>query len=361
MQALALPPLAPTSAHLSASRHPPRQGGTWPSLAGFALLASLASCHDCSERTPEVCCTSDSECARLSLPPGSVSDYSCGEGHVCRDFYCVPAEGPDAREPDVDAAIDAPSGRCNPNAPFGAPTRMPNVNSQFEELSMAMTYDQLKVYVGRSNGTSYGIATSKRGSVDSDFPAPTTDPALAAIPAGATYTLYLYPTSDDLAVYYRRDQTWFASSRPTPNDAFDAGTQVYVNGTPLPAHRAMISANSVTVYWSGPSIPLQAATKGLNYNFAAQRAVTIFDLTDFAISADELTLYYSNNPNPDIFRTTRSSRNVPFDVGLPVANVNTTGADVPLYVSPDDCFLYLRASATGSTQDNDIWVARRGR
>lgn len=52
------------------------------------LPALLASCT--TVRNPNVCCTSDAECAHLGLPPGSVSEYSnCGEGRVCREFYCV--------------------------------------------------------------------------------------------------------------------------------------------------------------------------------------------------------------------------------------------------------------------------------
>ncbi len=326
-------------------------------------LLSLASCEGCQERAPNVCCTSDPECAELGLPPGSVSDYGCGQGHVCRNFYCVPEEGPDASGPDAaDAPIDAPSARCSPDAPFGPPTRLPNVNSANEDLSMAMTHDQLKAYFARSTGTSYVIVSSKRDSTDSDFPTPTTDPALAAVSAGVGYRTYLYPTSDDLVVYYRRDATWFASSRLNLDDPFDTGSEVYLGGAQIPAFRAMISTDSLTMYYSGASVPLRAATKGSAHHvFNNDRPVTIFDLTDFAISADELTLYYSNYPIADIFRTTRSSKNVPFDVGLPVANVNTTGPDVPLYVSPDDCMLYLRSNTSGSTQANDIWVARRGK
>jgi hypothetical protein len=56
------------------------------------MLVLLASCR--IERNPGVCCTNDSECARLGLPPGSASDYGCGVGEVCSDFYCVPEEAP---------------------------------------------------------------------------------------------------------------------------------------------------------------------------------------------------------------------------------------------------------------------------
>ena len=123
----------------------------------------------------------------------------------------------------------------------------------------------------------------------------------------------------------------------------------------------MLSADLVTLYWSLPSDRLRAARHGGADNyFVNERVVTTFDLTDFAISADELTLYYSNYPSPAVFRTTRASKNVPFDVGIPVANVNLTGNDVPHYVSPDDCLLYIRAPAGGTSQSNDIWVTRRG-
>ncbi len=362
MQAPARPYSARRSPHPASctARHSSPRGSAALRFVGILLLASLGACGGCTQRNPDVCCTSDTECAQLGLPPGSVPDYACGQGHVCRDFYCVPDEAPDASGPDAAVAVDAPSGRCNPNAPFGTPVRMANVNSQFEDLSMAMTFDQLKAYFVRSTGVGgHVIVTAKRESVESDFPAPTADPALAAVVAGAGNELYLYPSSDDLTIYYRRDQTWFASSRLAPNDPFDAGSQVYANGTPLPAGRAIISANSLTLYWSTATAPLRAATQSLNYNFVNQRTVTTFDLTDFAISADEHTLYYSNYPNPDVFRTTRSSKNVPFDVGVPVANVNTAVPDIPLYISPDDCFLYLRTGAAVSTSEYDIWVARR--
>lgn len=81
-------------------------------LAGISLLASLASCDGCTERTPNVCCTSDTECARLGLPPGSASEYSCGPGQVCRDFYCMPAVAADASEPDGPPSDGPPPPSC---------------------------------------------------------------------------------------------------------------------------------------------------------------------------------------------------------------------------------------------------------
>ena len=327
------------------------------------LLASLAFCVGCSsERVPGVCCASDIECARLGLPPGSATEYGCSSGQVCRDFYCVAEEVPDA--PELDAAIDAPpSGRCNPNAPFGPPARLANMNdSQVEDLSLALAGDQLKAYLVRfASVGSYAVLTSKRASPESNFSMPTADPALSDLLSISGEEVYLYPSFDDLYLYYRREPFWYVSSRLSTDAAFDYGAIIYADGTPLSAGRIMISSNSTTLYWSLADSPLHAATQSGNYvRFISTRSATLFNLTDFAISADELTLYYSNYPIADISRTTRTSKNVPFDVGAPVANVNTAGLDVPLYISPDDCFLYLRSGATVSTSENDIWIARRG-
>lgn len=328
-------------------------------LLRVMVILPLASCGGCTERTPNVCCTSDIECAQLGLPPGSASDYGCAPGHACRDFYCVPDEGPDAST--LDSPADAPAGRCSPSAPFGTPTRLASLSTQFEDLNIAVSYDELKAYVGRFTANSFNIATSERSSRESDFPAPTTSSDLTAIEAGPGDELYLYPTSDDLVVYYRDGSYWSASYRLSPNEPFNVGSKVYVDGVQLFGHRAIISADTLTLYWAGPGAPLHAASHGGTNNiFVYQRVATTFELTDFAISSDQLTLYYSNYPYPDIFISTRESRDVPFDVGVPVANVNTTDSDVPMGVSADGCLLYIRSDRLGSDGRNDFWVARRG-
>jgi hypothetical protein len=100
---------------------------------------------------------------------------------------------------------------------------MPNVNSsQVEDLSIAMTYDQLKAYFVRHTGMVGNIImTAKRESAGEDFSAPTADPTLATVAGEAGNELYLFPSSDDLALYYRRDTTWFVSSRSDQNASFD--------------------------------------------------------------------------------------------------------------------------------------------
>ena len=327
-------------------------------IALLASLASLASCDGCTERTPNVCCTSDAECARLGLPPGSVPDYSCGAGHVCRDFYCVPEEAPDA--PDVDAAIDAPSGRCNPNAPFGTPTRVPNVSSAFEDLDMILTADELTAFFVRLDSTGLALQTSSRASTEDNFPTPTVAPSVAAIESAYDPTR-ISVSGDGLALYFRIGSgEVYAANRPSANVAFTSASRVVVDGSPIYAHLPKISTDSKTLYWTLPSSKLRTATRTGMYDILLNgREASLFDMTDFAISADELTLYYSNFPYLDVFVTTRASKNVPFDVGAPVSNVSTSDGDVPLSVTADGCLLYIRSNRPGSDGENDYWVARR--
>lgn len=324
---------------------------------GIALLASLTSCDGCTERTPGVCCTSDPECARLGLPPGSVADYSCGAGHVCRDFYCVPEESPDA--PD-DAAIDVPSGRCNPNAPFGTPTRLPNVSSALEDLDMVLTADELTAFFVRFDSTGLALQTSSRASAEDYFPTPTVAPSVAAIES-AYDPIRISVSGDGLALYFRTSSSdVYAAYRPSPNVAFTSASRVIVDAAPIYVHLPKISVDSRTLYWTMPNSRLRAATRTGTYEtFISGRDASIFEMTDFAISADELTLYYSNFPYPDVLVTTRTSKNVPFDVGAPVSNVSTSDGDIPLSVTSDGCLLYIRSNRPGSDGANDYWVARR--
>lgn len=80
---------------------------------------------------------------------------------------------------------------------------------------------------------------------------------------------------------------------------------------------------------------------------------------NYAVSSDELTLYYSDVQANDILRATRISKEVPFQAGIPLANVNSTAQDMPVAVSDDDCVLYVRTSRPGGSGVTDIWAARR--
>ena len=77
--------------------------GRWHHLLGgpgmkyLLALSVLAACT--TERNPDVCCTTDADCARLGVAP-----IGCRDGFVCTNFTCVAA----ACTADTDCAAGAP-------------------------------------------------------------------------------------------------------------------------------------------------------------------------------------------------------------------------------------------------------------
>ncbi len=313
--------------------------------SGIVLLALLPSCDGCTERNPNVCCTSDTECARLGLPPGSAGEYACRQGQICRDLYCVP-------EDDV---VDARAGRCNPNAPLGLPERV-FATSSVHETDMALMGDGLSAFVIRD----LKVEMSRRTSVDDDFPLPTaTGLGLEALQGYEGVS----PTPDGLTVYLTQSSSTspvHVSYRPMETSPFTSPSLVRVDGMDLVSPRVRLAADSMTLYWSDPSHTLHGAQRveSTRDSFTTSFVFTTGEVTDFAISADELTLYWSYSPGADIYVSTRTSKGMPFGPGVPVENVNSSSDDVPLFVTRDGCELYFRSNRTPF---ESIWVSRRPR
>jgi hypothetical protein len=238
--------------------------------------------------------------------------------------------------------------------------RLPYVNSALEELDLVLTGDERTAFFVRFSGGGSHLETSSRQSSDDDLPAPTVAPSIAGIDA-AHIVRRITTSSDGLVLYFRAGSgEIYETSRSSMSGVFGSAARVYVDGMPLFAQLPKISADAQTLYWSGADTQLQAATRISSLDsFANGRIASLQALTDFAISADELTLYYSNFPYADVFISTRTSKNVPFDVGVPLANVSTSDSDVPLEVTADGCLLYLRSNRPGSDGANDYWLARR--
>ena len=77
------------------------------------------------------------------------------------------------------------------------------------------------------------------------------------------------------------------------------------------------------------------------------------------LSGDELTLYSSNGFGDDVLVATRADANSSFGPGAPLDGVNSAANDWPLFVSGDQCSLYLASSRPGGLGGMDIWVSRR--
>ncbi len=276
----------------------------------------------------------------------------------------VASDGP------VDAAFDAPSGpRCNPNAAFGAPTLVPNVNSTLGTFSIALTEDELTAFfTATDNGSDYVLKLASRGSKEAAFPLPTAGPALASITAETGMESFPAPSGDGLAVYFQRANattftvTTTVAVRAAPNLDFGSGAAVRIDGNSLvTAGHPQISASGLTLYWTDDtSFVLRSAarTGGPLDAFFQQKFESTMSIGNgrFALSADELTLYYGS---PEIYVSTRASKNVQFGAGSLVPVLNSTSSDSALAVSADNCVLYLSSSRAGGVRAANIWIARR--
>jgi hypothetical protein len=113
----------------------------------------------------------------------------------------------------------------------------------------------------------------------------------------------------------------------------------------------------------GMSDIFQAAKIGGQYSAAVANAELSSPSDDLhaTLSADLLTVYLgSNRPGSvhyDIWRSHRSSARDQFPAPSLVTELQATGNQYPLWLSPDNCRLYINSDAAGD--GDDIFVAER--
>jgi hypothetical protein len=283
-------------------------------------------------------------------PPGAGADGEAG------------ADGP---APRVDAAS---SGRCDPAAPFGAPVHVPGINSSFDETGLSLTSDERIAFVSRTiQSTSQVIRMATRSSIDDDFSAATTDPLLAAINDEAGSEYGASTSGDGLLLYFhRQDSTGIGlevAARAEVTQPFGLSRSVFVDGTVIAALTPHLSADGQTLYWLDFAVfRLHQAQRGSQqWSFTGGRdASSIDNVYNPVLSADQLTLYWSNGFGDDVLISTRADTSGTFGPGAPLDGVNSAADDWPAFLTEDGCLLYLASARPGGVGGMDLWVARRG-
>jgi hypothetical protein len=223
--------------------------------------------------------------------------------------------------------------------------------SSVAETDMALQSDELTAFVIRDSK----VEMSTRTSLDADFPLPTaTGLGLQALQGHGADGIS--PADDGSTVYMTRSlqpDLVAVSYRPASSSPFSNPSLVSIESS-----RARMSSDSMTLYWIDQSHVLYKSQRldGTRDIFLMDVGASSFAMTDFAISADELVLYWALTPAADIFVSTRTAKYMPFGFGVPVENVNSSAEDVPLFVTRNGCELYFRSNRTSV---NSIWVARR--
>lgn len=278
----------------------------------------------------------------------------------------VPPDGGDDAPPTTDAP---PGGRCNPAAPFQAPTLVTAINTAFDETGLSLTRDELLAFVGRTiQGSDQLLRMATRTSAGGDFSAATTDPMLAALNQEPGSEYGATTSADGLLLYFHRQAASVigieVATRTDARQPFAASQGVSVDGSALvDALTPHLSTDGQTLYWLDiATFRLHQARRGrLPSSFIGARdASSIDNVYNPVLSADETTLYWSNGMGDDILFSTRADRNGTFGAGAPLDGVNSAADDWPVFVTDDGCALYLASSRPGGLGGTDIWVARRG-
>lgn len=301
-------------------------------------------------------------CGTRLNPDFCDSNEDCNNG-----TFCNLSNNRCEMEPDAppDAGVDGSTARCNPASEFQAAVHEPSLSSSLDDEVFSMTSDEKLVIFQRQSP--YVMLMASRFNRDEPFSIVLSPPELEAIRGVSGDEYHPGISSDGLALYFHRsDQAAakiFVASRAEPNATFSSGNEVSVDGSTLQMIYPQLSRDGQRLYWfdyGGAERKVYVATRTSASVFMNRTAATTFQVGRYVVSADELTLYYSDPQNNDIFRSIRPSKDTAFPVGVPVGNINSNTEDGPLAVSDDDCVLYLQSKRVGGLGGYDLYVARRG-
>jgi hypothetical protein len=263
----------------------------------------------------------------------------------------LPAEPPGTDAP-------AATARCNRSQPFGTPTVTASLDTTASEASLALTGDELTAF----SSTIDGVLRSA-GRADSAASFLFADALIRGVNSEPGGVHGPSVTSDGLDLYFLRDTGGFQAfhtSRFDADSAFAAAATLTVDGAPLgSAIELRISSDGLTLYWVDfNDLTLRAARASAPDAFVGAHVVSALRLHNPTLSADELTLYYTPDAT-EVFVATRPSSADTFDAGAPLGALAVGGSEAPVFVTADDCVLYLTTDSPGGPGGLDIWEARR--
>ena len=285
-----------------------------------------------------------------------------------------------------DAGSDASTGACNLSKPFGPPALVTSLNTGFMEIDVWLT-DDSKTALVASNRTdlagpgSYDIYVASRPAATGDFGAMT----LLANVNTASSDRRPVMSSDRLTLF-------FASSRPVGDGG--TGQNIFVAtrpnaladfGTPGPLAGANSTAQDLP-----DSLTADGTLLYLDTTVASNRDIFVRDLTTSnppapvselnsdsgeafpVISHDGRTIYFSSTRSLpgtaadaaaksdfDIWVAHRASASGPFSGLAPVSELNTDSQDLPNWLSPDGCTIYISSDHNAPAGDRHIWAATK--
>ena len=273
--------------------------------------------------------------------------------------------------PDViaDAAPDRDAApiRCDPTKPFGVPVLLAELSSSATDTNPKLTEDELELAFQSTRDSGVGgedLYLAARAIPSGLFGAPVAISALN-LPGYDADPVF---SKDALTLY-------FATDRPMTGDggggAYDLWTATRASrttpfGSPAPLEGANSAKNEQFPSLSATAIYF-ASNRGTNYDIyrgdlgpsgvsSVTPVVAIDSLqteTSPVINGDETVLFFASNRSDasadfDIWVSVRASATVNWPPPTDVTEVSSTEIDVPSWISPDLCRLYLTSYRSGT-------------
>jgi Tol biopolymer transport system component len=232
--------------------------------------------------------------------------------------------------------------RADRNAAFTSITLLSGVNVAGNQYDPSVTADALTLAFGSDRASSDGtfdLFLATRSTVGDDF-------------ANVTALSALNTSSDDQQPFLLPDGSalYFSSNRNGDSDIYRARASGNGNGNGF-------GNGNGNGGWNG------GGNGGGNGNSAFDFASAVTELNVAgvadehpAVSADELTIFFSSTRagglgNIDVWTATRARASDSFGTPTNVASVSSTAKDIPDWISPDGCRLYLHSDRDGSPHE----------
>jgi hypothetical protein len=313
---------------------------------------------------PDVGASTDSNSVPETLVSAPGDEGSSAEASSSSDGS--PNDGPeeDSTLPNAEAGPPA----CNPASPFGTPVLVAGLESTATEGGLRLTPDETTGFfwstrAGGPGTTNLYVAT--RTDRTAAFANVT---LLSSINmAGNQYDPTV--TADALTLAFGSDRAstdgtydLFLATRATTADDFGGVTPLSSLNTSSNDQQPFLLPDGSEIYFSsdrsGDSDIYRAFTAS-GGGFGTPSAVTEINTAGIAdehpvVSADDLTIFFSSTRagglgNIDVWTATRANTASPFGALTDVQPVNTTSKDIPDWISPDGCRLYLHSDRDGGS------------
>ncbi len=269
------------------------------------------------------------------------------------------------------------SGTCDRTHPFGKPVLVQGVDTSIDQNGGTPSADGLALFFEQgSTFDGFDLFTATRSAIDQPFGNVT--PLSSLNTPHADGDPFLAPDQTTL-LFVRQSGVQqplqiFQATRTSPSAPFGAASPVpNVSSSGGEGTPTMTADGLLLCFASGRAGGLGqrdvwCALRGSDGQFATPTNATelnsAIDESGVALSPDGLVIYVGSNRSGthgdrDVWRAERASRDVPFGPLVNVDAVNTPSWEQPVWISADDCTLYLDSSRPGGAGGGDIYVATR--